>query len=130
MTTSQRSGAVLFVKDVGRVANFYTNVLGWPVVERGDYWAVLESSGVQLVVHGMPPDVASTVDIAEPPVRRASAAVKPMFFVESLARVRSTAGSLGGGLNPSEDEWAYQGTKVCDGVDPEGNVIQFRETAR
>ena len=129
MTNPRRSGAVLFAKDVSRVAHFYTSVLEWPVVERGDYWVVLESSGVQLVVHGMPPDVASTIDIAEPPVRRSAAAVKPVFFVESLARVRSAAASLGGGLNPTEDEWAYQGTTVCDGVDPEGNVIQFRETA-
>ena len=126
MTTVGRSGAVLFAKDVSRVANFYAGVLEWPVVERGDYWVVLEASGIQLVVHGMPPEVASTIEISEPPVRRASAAVKPVFFVESLATTRSKASTLGGGLNPAADEWSYGGTTVCDGVDPEGNVIQFR----
>jgi hypothetical protein len=32
-------------------------------------------------------------------------------------------------LNPTDKEWRFQGFKVCDGLDPEGNVIQFREHA-
>jgi hypothetical protein len=31
---------------------------------------------------------------------------------------------------PAEQEWSFQGSTVCDGFDPEGNVIQFREQAR
>ena len=127
MTSIRRSGAVLFAKDVGRLADFYASVLELSVVERGDYWVVLESSGFQLVVHGIPPDIASTIDIAVPPLRRASAAVKPVFFVRSLATVRAKAASRGGVMNSTDQEWSFQGTTVCDGVDPEGNVIQFRE---
>ena len=127
VTSTRRSGAVLFAKDVGRLADFYASVLELSVVERGDYWVVLESSGFQLVVHGIPPDIASTIDIAVPPLRRASAAVKPVFFVRSLATVRAKAASRGGVMNSTDQEWSFQGTTVCDGVDPEGNVIQFRE---
>jgi hypothetical protein len=24
--------------------------------------------------------------------------------------------------------WEFQGSRVCDGQDPEGNVVQFRES--
>ena len=127
MTSTRRSGAVLFAKDVGRLADFYASVLELSVVERGDYWVVLESSGFQLVVHGIPPDIASTIDIAVPPLRRASAAVKPVFFVRSLATVRAKAASRGGDMNSTDQEWSFQGTTVCEVFDPEGIVMQFRE---
>lgn len=129
MKGTSRSGAVLFAKDVGRLAAFYAGVLEWPVVDRGDYWIVLESSGIQLVVHGIPPELAATIEITDPPVRRAAAAVKPVFFVRSIERVRAAVASLGGVMNSTEQEWSFQGTTICDGLDPEGNVIQFREQA-
>jgi hypothetical protein len=90
---------------------------------------VLESTGTQLVVHGIPPEVAATIKITDPPACRAAAAIKPVFFVRSMERVRAAAASLGGRLEAAEQEWSFRGTTVCDGVDPEGNVIQFREQA-
>lgn len=62
-------------------------------------------------------------------MRRENAAIKPVFFVPSIAAVRAGADAFGGILNPSDNEWSFQGFKVCDGLDPEGNVIQFREPA-
>jgi catechol 2,3-dioxygenase-like lactoylglutathione lyase family enzyme len=82
-----------------------------------------------LVVHEVPPGRATPVDIAVPPTRRATAAIKPVFFVESLTRVRTAAGPLGGLMESEDQEWSFQGMAVCDGLDPEGNVIQFREDA-
>jgi len=32
-------------------------------------------------------------------------------------------------MEPADREWSFNGVTVCDGVDPEGNVIQFREHA-
>jgi hypothetical protein len=32
-------------------------------------------------------------------------------------------------MNPTGMEWSYKGRRVCDGLDPEGNVIQVRERA-
>jgi hypothetical protein len=71
-----------------------------------------------------------TTELAEPPVRRATAAFKPVFFVHSLASVRSLAHAHGGAMEPREKEWSFNGSLVCDALDPEGNVIQFRETGR
>ncbi len=118
---------MLFAKDVGRLVDFYAGVLELQVEERGDHHVVLESPGIQLVVHGVPPEVASTIEIAVPPVRRAAVAIKLVFFVRSLGRVRAAVESLGGVMNPAEQEWSFRGATVCDGLDPEGNVIQFRE---
>ncbi len=129
MTGASRSGAVLFAKDVGRLAEFYSAVLGLQVTGRGEDHVVLESPGFQLVVHEVPPGRATPVDIAVPPTRRATAAIKPVFFVESLTRVRTAAGLLGGLMESEDQEWSFQGMTVCDGLDPEGNVIQFREDA-
>ena len=30
-------------------------------------------------------------------------------------------------MEPPEKEWTFNGVLVCDALDPEGNVIQFRE---
>jgi predicted enzyme related to lactoylglutathione lyase len=53
---------------------------------------------------------------------------KPVFFVHNLASVRAVASAHGGTLEPPEMEWSFNGVVVCDAVDPEGNLIQFRET--
>ena len=47
----------------------------------------------------------------------------------SLAEARARAPALGGRLAPAGKEWAARGFRACDGVDPEGNVVQFREPA-
>jgi catechol-2,3-dioxygenase len=33
----------------------------------------------------------------------------------------------GGAMDPEEKEWRFHGALVCDALDPDGNVIQFRE---
>ena len=87
----------------------------------------LESAAFQLVVLQIPSHIASTIEIAVPPVRRSNAAVKLVFFVPSIALARASAGAWGGVLNGADQEWSFEGWKVCDGLDPEGNVIQLRE---
>ena len=58
------------------------------------------------------------------------AAFKPVFFVYSLGSVRATVDAHGGTMEPQDKEWSFNGASVCDGADPEGNVIQFRELGR
>jgi predicted enzyme related to lactoylglutathione lyase len=123
------SGAVIYAKDVDRVAAFYSTVIGLQMAGRDDEHVVLESPGFQLVVLRIPSEIGSTITIAVPPVRRATAAIKPVFFVPSIARVRVSAAACGGVMNAENQEWSFQGFTVCDGLDPEGNVIQFREKA-
>ena len=118
---------MLFARRLDRVATFYANVLGLREVNRDGDHILLESPGFQLVVHRIIND-AATIELSDPPARRASAAFKPVFFVERLANVRAIAKRHGGAMEPSSKEWSFDGVVVCDALDPEGNVIQFRET--
>jgi catechol 2,3-dioxygenase-like lactoylglutathione lyase family enzyme len=129
VSSEPAAGAVIYAKDMERVAAFYSTVLGLPVVERDDEHVRLESPALQLVVLRMPTDLAATVTITEPPARRANAAIKPVFFVAGIADLRRTVGAMGGAMNGAELEWEFDGWTVCDGLDPEGNVIQFRARA-
>lgn len=81
------------------------------------------------VVHAIPKRVADTITIASPPKLRDERAVKLFFPVASLADARDKAPALGGGLSPTKKEWEARGFRACDGYDPEGNVVQFREDA-
>jgi predicted enzyme related to lactoylglutathione lyase len=121
-----RSGMVLYAKDVGRVVAFYSAVLGFQAGDRDEHHVVLESPGSQLVVLRIPDRIAASIEISIPPARRADAAIKPVFVVPSIAAVRSSAEAFGGMVNSSDTEWVFQGFTVCDGLDPEGNVIQIR----
>jgi catechol 2,3-dioxygenase-like lactoylglutathione lyase family enzyme len=121
---------VLVASRLDQVAAFYASVLGLSEANRDDDHILLESSGFQLVVHRIPRHSPVATGLAEPPVRRATAAFKPVFFVDSLASVRSLAHAQGGAMEPPEKEWSFNGILVCDALDPEGNVIQFRETGR
>lgn len=127
MNGGAKPGAVLYAKDMNRVAAFYSTVLGFEASGRDEGHIVLESDAFQLVVLQIPSHIASTIEIAVPPVRRERAAVKLVFCVPSIADVRVVAKAHGGVLNAPEKEWSFNGFTVCDGLDPEGNVIQFRE---
>jgi predicted enzyme related to lactoylglutathione lyase len=125
--TNIKSGAVLFAKDPRRVAAFYEALAGMEVTHSGKDIIVLESAGSQLMVHPIPTKTARAIDTTVPPQRRIQAAVKLVFPVASIAQVRARAPALGGELNPPERMFEARGFRACDGHDPEGNVIQFRE---
>jgi predicted enzyme related to lactoylglutathione lyase len=119
-------GAVVFAKDVPRVARFYESLVPMRVVHKADDHIVLETGPVQLVVHGISARIAKKIAIEQPPRAREETALKLFFPVASLAAAREQAGPLGGRLAPAEREWEARGFRACDGVDPEGNVVQFR----
>ena len=124
MSYESRTGGVLFANNLDRVATFYSVVLGLTEANRADDHILLESPGFQLVVHRITGG-GSAGDITTPPARRTSAAFKPVFFVPSISRLRGVAEAHGGVMEPAEQEWSFNGITVCDGLDPEGNVIQF-----
>ena len=74
----------------------------------------------------IPKRITDTVEIAAPPIRRERAAIKLVFAVEDIEEAREKAAELGGELEPSSREWEFEGARVCDGHDPEGNVFQLR----
>ena len=84
---------------------------------------------LQLVVLQIPTDIASAIEISVPPTRRSMTAVKLVFFIPNIADIRTSVEAFGGVMNSADKEWSFQGFKVCDCLDPEGNVIQFREHA-
>jgi predicted enzyme related to lactoylglutathione lyase len=127
MTDIAKSGAVLFAKDPQRVAAFYEALAGLQVTHSGKDCIVLESVGSQLMVHPIAPKIARTIPIKVPAQRRSQAVVKLVFAVASIAQARARAPALGGGLDPPERMFDARGFRACDGHDPEGNVIQFRE---
>jgi catechol 2,3-dioxygenase-like lactoylglutathione lyase family enzyme len=129
MSYTSRTGAVLFAKSPDRVAAFYSVVLGLNEAGRDDDHILLESPGFQLVVHRLTDKGSDAREITVPPTRRATAAFKPVFFVPSISRLRGVVEEHGGVMEPADREWSYNGVTVCDGLDPEGNVIQFREGA-
>ena len=88
---------------------------------------LLESEAWALSLVVVPDEIAATIQIAVPPRRRAEAAIKLAFEVPSIDDLRATVAGLGGQVDPSTTEWDFQGFRRCDGVDPEGNVIQLLE---
>ena len=126
---ASRTGAVLFATQLDRVAGFYAAVLGLTEANRDDDHILLESPGFQLVVHRIVGGRPAAGDSTVAPARRRTAAFKPVFFVPSISRLRGLAESHGGVMEPTAAEWSFNGVTVCDALDPEGNVIQFREHA-
>jgi catechol-2,3-dioxygenase len=119
--------AVLYANDMNRMSAFYGSVAGLRVTRSDDSHVVLESEVFQLIIHAIPAAIAATITILEPPALREDTPIKLSFLVPSLATARVAASKLGGGLQPSDHEWRSADCLVCDGHDPEGNVIQLRE---
>lgn len=127
MTRTQNAGAVIYAKDIHRVSTFYEQVAGLTITHAEDDHVVLASDALQLVVVAVPARLAASIEVTVPPRVREDAAIKLVLPVVELATARRAAGSLGGQLHPAEHEWEFQGLRVCDGHDPEGNVVQFRQ---
>jgi len=124
-----KPAAVIYAKHLATLSQFYQATTGLVLVmaQRADDHVVLASPAFELVLVAMPEAIAATVHIANPPERREDTPIKLVFAVDSLGRVRDLAARLGGELNPPEREWDFGGQRVCDGHDPEGNVLQFRQ---
>lgn len=124
-----KSGAVIFAKDIQRIAAFYREVLEMPIVLAEKDHIILESETFQLVIHGIPRKIAAQIQIQSPPNLREDTALKLFFPVQSIAQARLKATAFGGGFKPKASEWEARGFRACDGYDPEGNVLQVRELA-
>ena len=121
--SNTRPGAVFFTGDHKRLAKFYEAVTGLPVRFADEGITVLGSETFELVIHALPNEPA----VSDPPRVREDTYIKPFFPVKSLAETREKAAELGGKLRPQSEEWEARGFRACEAVDPDGNVIQFRE---
>ncbi|MEO8506675.1 MAG: VOC family protein [Betaproteobacteria bacterium] len=129
-TGDPQTGLVIYAKDLRRVAAFYEGMLGIAPVHADDVFVTLELPGVQLVVHQIPPHIAADIVIGDPPAVREDTAIKPVLVVASLATARAAATMLGGALEDAACEWRHGDAVVCNGFDPEGNVVAFSARAR
>jgi predicted enzyme related to lactoylglutathione lyase len=53
--------------------------------------------------------------------------LKLVFSVVDIAQARERAAELGGAVSPVAREWEFEGARLCDGHDPEGNIFQLRQ---
>lgn len=127
MTRSHDAGAVIYASDIRRIGAFYAQVAGLRITHAEGDHIVLESGAFQLVVVAVPARIAASIELTDPPRPREDTAIKLVLAVADMATARETARSLGGQLLPPQREWQFQGMRVCDGYDPEGNVVQFRQ---
>jgi hypothetical protein len=101
--------------------------LGLKAVESEPSHDLLRGTTYEIVVHAIPRKIAAGIDITDPPVPRERAAIKPTFVVKSLDKVRDDAARTGGFLKPTSEAWHFRGCSVLDGMDPEGNQVQFKQ---
>jgi len=129
MTQLGLIGAVLYARDINRLVEFYASITGIEprTIEKG--FSTFGSKPTQFVIVRIPQHIADTIDIATPPNPREDTALKLVFSVEDIAHARERAAELGGAVNAMEREWKFEGAKVCDGHDPEGNIFQLRQAS-
>jgi predicted enzyme related to lactoylglutathione lyase len=121
------TGAVLYAMDLQRLVEFYSAVACLDVQSVQKGFAILGQQPSQLVIVRIPKHIADSVDISTPPERREDTPIKLVFAVEDIASARNRAAERGGAMNAVEREWEFEGVRVCDGHDPEGNVFQIRQ---
>jgi predicted enzyme related to lactoylglutathione lyase len=114
----QLSQAILFVHDAARMQAFYAQLFGLRVVD-GDALSGFvrladPSGGATLAIHATPA-------VRPPTGPRRDACVKLCFRVDDIDAGRAALAAAGG--SPGEIH-RYNAVAYCDGVDPEGNVIQ------
>ena len=118
-------GVVIFTGQQARLAKFYQAMTGLVARFTDDKVTVLASDSFELVIHAL----AAEPPVGEPPLMREDSYIKPFFPVTSLSEAREGAAALGGQLRPRSEEWEARGFRACEAIDPDGNVIQFRQDA-
>lgn len=124
MATKVKPGVVIFTGDHQRLAKFYEAMTGFALSFTDDKHTVLCSDTFELVIHSL----STEPMVNEPPIAREDTYIKPFFPVTSLSEARERAAALGGQLRPQNEEWSARGFQACEAIDPDGNVIQFRES--
>ncbi len=111
---------MLFVADLERMTAFYTEVMGFRPIEatKSDDWLELDTGGAGLALHAVPGGVA---DASSDP--RELEACKLIFAVDNLDAERERLSAQG--VQILDRPWGG-----WDAVDPEGNVLGFRQPPR
>jgi catechol 2,3-dioxygenase-like lactoylglutathione lyase family enzyme len=121
-----KAAATLYVMALDAMTAFYTDALGFEVVDAapGEY-AVLESASWVLSLVRIPSHLADAVTLDVPPRSREATPIKLTFEVASLEGPEPRIVDLGGRVEGHV--WEFRGFRHRDLVDPEGNVGLLRE---
>ena len=125
MSGHARAGAVIYAKDLSRLAAFYRDLMQATALHEQPDHVVLQSADLQLIIHAIPPHIASSITIESPPEPREEQAIKLFFTAPSLDWARATARAGGGAV--TGEPWTGPGFQACNAIDPEGNILQIRE---
>ncbi len=120
-----KSGAVVYVKDLHRMRSFYLTVFRMVAIDESADYCVLESDALTMSLVAAPDRIAAGITLSDPPSRRESVPIKLAFGVDSIEDLRPVLAELGGAVDPPHAQWSFRGGIHCDGVDPEGNVLQL-----
>ena len=96
MSGPARAGLFIYAVDEKRVADFYMEIAGMEVLHQREDLIVLQSSDIQLLIHKIPDEISSGIEIEEPPARRENSALKFFFTVKSIASAKDLAKKMGG----------------------------------
>lgn len=129
MSPAPAPAVVVFAADVRRVSTFYRELASMKLVQADEKHTVMEIESFQLVVHGLSGEPEVNADEKGHIDVRKDSYVKLCLPVASIAAARLLAAANGGAIRSPEHEWEARGFRACDGHDPEGNVIQVRESA-
>lgn len=114
------STVVIWVTDLEKSVRFYSAIFEDNNPYRAAEFAKVQGLGNEVQIHLLP-----LHDRAEPTLGKGNP-IKPVFEVLSIDRARLAAGQNGGKINSEvfeNNNWTY-----ADGNDPDGHVIQVRES--
>jgi predicted enzyme related to lactoylglutathione lyase len=120
-----KSAVVVYVKDLRRMRSFYQVAFNMVAIDESDDYCVLESEVLTMSLVAAPERIAAGITLSDPPLRRENVPIKLAFGVNSLDDLRPVLAELGGAVDPPQTQWSFRGGIHCDGVDPEGNVLQL-----
>src|SRR5678809_824984 len=113
--------AMIYVKDLQRMRDFYTEMLRSKPVnqEWTDSWAEFDAGSARFALHAIPAEIANGIEISTPPKPREHGAIKLIFRVEDVGAERARLESLG--ITMLNRPWQNP-AESCEGIDPEGNI--------
>ena len=116
--------AMLYVKDLARMREFYESVLQTPPIntEWSEMWALFDVGGTRFAVHAIPTKSAEGIELTSPPAKRDRSPVKLIFGVENVIAERARLEAMG--VTTLQQSW-QEAAESCDCVDPEGNIFQI-----
>ena len=123
-----KTGLVIYVTDIENMTNFYSNVFDLVVREKDNTFTALANNQFELVL--LKNASAKTGEEKTESIKiRKDTPIKPVIFIDtSIDDIRKMVETNRGGFKSKKSEWVFNGHKVCDGWDSEGNIFQIRSS--